>query len=99
MYFGRNETPKEDTIVICRCPNWNDIGYQIAKFENDKFCYDDQPNERFDENVIAWTPLNEDGEQIETIHKFKADQWDKLDDQISKCYSDIVELAIAFGYL
>jgi hypothetical protein len=85
MYFGREKKPEEGIMIICRCPNWCDSGYQIAKFEDGIFCYDDQPNDAFDENVIAWTPLDEDGEQTESIHKPKADKWDALGKGLCMC--------------
>lgn len=89
MYFGRETKPKEGILIICHCPNWCDSGYQIAKFEDGIFCYDDQPNDAFDENVIAWIPLDEDGEQTESIHKEKADKWDELGEKIAKCYPEL----------
>lgn len=47
--------------VICRCPNWNDEGYQIATWNGEEFEFSAQPNNMFDENVIAFCPIDDDG--------------------------------------
>ena len=64
MYKGRREKPKTGQLCICRCPDWCEEGYQIATFDGEKFDYDAATNSFFDENVIAWLALNEDGEPI-----------------------------------
>lgn len=47
--------------VICRCPNWNDEGYQIATWNGEEFEFSAQPNNMFDEKVIAFCPIDDDG--------------------------------------
>lgn len=64
-YFPRESasTLPDETMCICRCPNWCEIGLQIAQWnkEEGKFDYPESPNEQFDSTVIAFAPLNEDG--------------------------------------
>lgn len=64
MYEGLNKASKLKTnqMVICRCPNWCDEGYQIARWNGEEFEYDSDPNGTFNKYVIAFLPLNEDGE-------------------------------------
>lgn len=57
MYKGRNENPYEGQVCICRCPNWCELGYQIAIFEDGIFDFPESPNFSFDKQVIAWKPL------------------------------------------
>jgi len=64
MYRLRFEIPADGQLCLCRCPGWCDIGYQVARFEDDMFQYDEQSNDMFDANVIAWLPLEEDGVPI-----------------------------------
>ena len=49
-------------MVLCRCPYWCDSGYQIAKWNGEIFEYDEDPNGGFNDEVIAFMPLTEDGE-------------------------------------
>lgn len=86
MYYGKEKTPNESQLVICRCPNWNEEGYQIAVFENKEFQFSGQPNDQFNDLVIAWTPLNEDGEQTENIHTKDAKKYEELSDKVAACY-------------
>jgi hypothetical protein len=39
MYKGIDEAKKlnYDQLVICRCPEWNDEGYQIATWNGEEF--------------------------------------------------------------
>lgn len=64
MYKGIEEASKlkRYQMVICRCPSWNDEGYQVAYWNGTEFEYSNQPNEMFNENVIAFLPIDEDGE-------------------------------------
>lgn len=64
MFEGLNKTSKlkRDQLVICRCPNWCNEGYQIATWNGEAFEYDADPNGSFNDYVIAFLPLNEDGE-------------------------------------
>lgn len=63
MYYGLNKSAslKRNQLVICRCPNWCDEGYQVAKWNGSEFEYDSDPNGTFNEYVIAFMPLNSDG--------------------------------------
>jgi hypothetical protein len=64
IYYGLEHTNKllEDQMVIAKCPEWSDSGYQIAFWNGEEFFYDDQPNEMFNDDVIAFLPLTDDGE-------------------------------------
>lgn len=64
MYYGRNKEPQEGQLCLCRCPEWCEEGYQIAIYEDGIFQYSDQPNGYFDRKVIAWMPLDQDGEPL-----------------------------------
>jgi hypothetical protein len=86
MYYGKEKTPNEGQLVICRCPNWNEEGYQIAVFENKEFQFSGQPNNQFNDLVIAWTPLNEDGEQTDNIHTKDAKKYEELSYKVAACY-------------
>jgi hypothetical protein len=86
MYYGIEKKPTNGQLVICRCPNWNEEGYQIATFNGSEFEYNAMPNDMFNENVIAWSPLNEDGDQTENIHSVIARKYNELSDKIADCY-------------
>ena len=86
MYKSTKEKPKEGQLVICRCPEWNDEGFQIARYEDGEFHFSGQPNSMFNDLVISWTPLDEDGEQDLSKHKRNHDKWISLSEKISKCY-------------
>lgn len=66
MYYEieRTKDLKHNQMVICRCPDWNDEGYQVAQWcDSDKeFWYSGQQNDMFNKCVIAFCPLDEDGE-------------------------------------
>lgn len=64
MYINIEESKKlkHNQLVICRCPNWNEEGYQIAYWNGKEFEYSGQPNDMFNELVIAFKPIDEDGE-------------------------------------
>jgi len=86
-YKGIDEIPKEGQLCICRCPNWCEEGYQVAVFEDGEFQYDAQPNSWFHREVIAWLPLNSDGEPeyeslnykdiIDKIKKYKKYEYER----------------------
>ena len=88
MYLTRNSSPKEGQLCICKCPNWNELGFQIATFKKGEFTYPEQPNDAFDKNVIAYCPINEDGNQIHTLATVKAKKYDALEAKISACYDE-----------
>jgi len=64
MYKGIDEAKKlnYDQLVICRCPEWNDEGYQIATWNGVEFEFSGQPNDMFNDLVIAFLPIDEEGE-------------------------------------
>jgi hypothetical protein len=89
MYSKTEKQPEEGQLVICRCPNWNEEGYQIAQYENGEFAYCGQPNNMFDENVIAWLPLLNDEETLlMEVYKRNSDKYKILEDKVAKCYVD-----------
>lgn len=49
-----NFPPPTDEPLLCFCPRWSDIGYQVATFNGKKFMYEDQPNDNFDMHVERW---------------------------------------------
>jgi len=59
---GKANKLSYNQMVIARCPNWCDTGYQVCKWNGQEFYYDDQSNDMFNEDVIAFMPLNNDGE-------------------------------------
>lgn len=108
MYLTRNSSPKEGQLCICKCPNWNELGYQVATFKNGEFTYPEQPNDDFDKNVIAYCSINQDGNQIHTLATVKAKKYDALEAEVSACYdegsqSDLTDIgeivACHFGFL
>lgn len=64
MYYGRDKKPQDGQLCLCRCPEWNEEGYQVAIYKDRVFQYSDQPNKYFDRKVIAWIPLDQDGEPL-----------------------------------
>lgn len=62
MYRSITQQPRNGQLCLCRCPQWNDEGYQVARYEDGEFGYNDQPNHAFNLCVIAWLPLNHNGE-------------------------------------
>jgi hypothetical protein len=47
--------PPKGRPLLCYCPDWNDSGYQVAFWNGDRFWYNEEPNEYFDDEVIEWT--------------------------------------------
>jgi hypothetical protein len=66
MYVGLERTKdlKYGQMVLCRCPKWNDEGYQVATWNGEEFEYSGQPNDMFNDLVIAFVKLDEEGEPI-----------------------------------
>ncbi len=91
MYKSISEKPKEGQLVICRCPEWNDEGFQTAKYEDGEFQFSGQPNNMFNDLVISWSPLDNEGEQIISKYKAKHDKWETLAKKIAECYGYIDE--------
>jgi hypothetical protein len=53
---------KNNQSVVCRCPDWNGEGYQVAIWNGKEFEYSGQPNDMFNDLVIAFMPIDEEGE-------------------------------------
>lgn len=51
-------------LCLCRCPNWCDEGYQVAKWTGSEFEYDADPNGSFNNYVIAFMPLDDEGRPV-----------------------------------
>jgi hypothetical protein len=66
MYHSVRIRPKEGQLCLCRCPEWNEEGYQVAVYEDGEFGYNSQPNRLFHKYVIGWMALDEEGEPIKT---------------------------------
>lgn len=64
LYKGLEHVNKlqEHQLVLCRCPEWNDEGYQIAEWNGEEFEYSGQPNDMFNSLVIAFMVLDNNGE-------------------------------------
>lgn len=61
-YAGKKvKTPIKDQLCLCKCPNWCSEGIQVARYDGSEFDYEDSPNHMFDDNVIGWLPLDENG--------------------------------------
>ena len=46
--------PPRDRAILCFCAEWNDSGYQVAKWSGTQFYYDEQSNNLFDGYVTDW---------------------------------------------
>jgi len=53
---------KYKQLVICKCPDWCSEGFQIGYWNGREFDYDECPNNMFDETVISFMLLDDDGE-------------------------------------
>lgn len=91
MYKSISEKPNEGQLVICHCPEWNDEGFQIARYEDGEFQFSGQPNNMFNDLVISWSPLDNEGEQIFSKYKAKHDKWETLAKKIAECYGYVDE--------
>jgi len=65
MYVGieRKIELKHRQMVICRCPEWNEEGYQIAQYDatDESIWYTGQQNDNFESCIVAIAKLDEDG--------------------------------------
>ena len=50
--------PNKGQLCICKCPEWCDLGCQVAMWNGDEFEYPEQSNDRFNDLVIGWIPIN-----------------------------------------
>ena len=48
-----------DTLVICKCFNWCEEGYQVAKWNGEEFKYDSQPNNMFNGCVVGFVEIKD----------------------------------------
>ncbi len=48
-------------ICLCQCPDWCSEGFQVARWDGEKFDYDSSSNPEFDGKIIGFVPLDEDG--------------------------------------
>jgi len=64
MYEDREESKnlKHGQLVLCKCPEWNEEGYQVATWNGSEFEYSGQPNDMFNDLVVGFIKLDEDGE-------------------------------------
>lgn len=56
---------KYGQLALCYCPGWNELGYQVAVWQGNKFDYAEAGNDDFDKHVKAFLPMNENGKPIE----------------------------------
>ena len=65
-YYSADRGPALDRgqLVLARCPDWCIEGYQVCRWNGLEFHYYDQPNETFNETVIAFMVLTDDGEPV-----------------------------------
>ena len=54
----RKKLPEIDRLLIVKCLDWNEEGFQICKFNGEHFYYSDQPNDCFDDWVEDWEYLD-----------------------------------------
>jgi len=68
MYVGISKKEELDhrQMLICRCPEWNEEGYQIAQYDKhtNEIWYTGQANDDFESCILAFAKLNENGEII-----------------------------------
>jgi len=53
---------KFNQLVLCKCPEWNEEGFQIATWNGNEFEYSMQSNELFNSLVVSFMVLNKNGE-------------------------------------
>lgn len=59
-YYNLNETSrlKYNDMVIAKCPEWNEEGFQIATWNGKEFEYSGQSNDMFNGLVTGFMPIN-----------------------------------------
>ena len=67
---------EEGQMALCFCPEWCEIGYQVAIWDGKKFDYPDASNDNFDACVEGYLPLNEDGKPIGRLYKERRERSD-----------------------
>jgi hypothetical protein len=65
MYRGIQETKnlRYGQLALCKCPEWCDTGFQVAIWKGDGFKVENDGG-IFNDCVIEFLPLNEDGEPL-----------------------------------
>jgi hypothetical protein len=51
-------------LVLCKCPKWNDEGYQVAIWNGTEFEYSGQQNDGFNDLVTHFTKLDKNGQPM-----------------------------------
>lgn len=46
--------PSINRPVLCYCPEWSELGYQVAEWNGKEFEYSEQPNDLFNGLVLKW---------------------------------------------
>lgn len=67
-----NRFLNKNQLCLCRCPDWCEEGYQVAKWNGMKFEYEADPNGGFDRYVKAFIPLDADWRpcKLDKIHRY-----------------------------
>ena len=52
-----SEKPPRNSILLVRCEEWNDEGYQVCYHNGKEFTYSGIPNNMFDNLVTEWIEL------------------------------------------
>ena len=47
-------TPPRNRTLLCYCPEWNETGYQVAKWNGKEVYYAEQASDMFSETVEKW---------------------------------------------
>ena len=50
-------TLEKDQVVVVKCPEWCEAGFQVASWNGVEFEYADQPNDKFHGNVVSFAFL------------------------------------------
>lgn len=63
MYHNKRESSKLSfgQMVLCRCEDWCEEGFQVAKWNGKEFEFGGQPNDMFDGLVTEFMCLDTDG--------------------------------------
>lgn len=59
--LGESVNLKPEQLCLCRCPHWCEEGYQVATWNGSEFEYSADPNGSFNDHVIAFMPLDDEG--------------------------------------
>ncbi len=53
-WMSISDVPPIGRPLLCYCPDWSDLGYQVAEYKSGRFDYADAPNDSFDDCVEQW---------------------------------------------